>query len=172
MRGMPTEQSPSQTIGPMYGFALYEKGMERAVDPDEPGAVHIRGYVLDGDGEPLAHPDALVEVWLGDQFTRARTDAFGVWHVWVRRPSERVELPDGTVLAPYLHATVWARGLMKQAETRIYFPDEAEANAADPVLARVPEDRRHTLVATPEDDGALRFDIRLQGEGETVFFDF
>ena len=172
MTSMPEIQSPSQTNGPMYGYALYQRGMERAVDPQEPGAVLIRGSVLDGDGEPLAHPDALVEVWLGDQFTRARTDAFGVWHVWVRRPSERLELPDGTRLAPYLHATVWARGLMKQAETRIYFPDEAEANAADPVLARVPAERRSTLVAVPEDDGALRFDIRLQGPGETVFFDF
>ncbi|MFI8194639.1 protocatechuate 3,4-dioxygenase subunit alpha [Streptomyces sp. NPDC085946] len=169
---MSATQSPSQTIGPMYGYALYAKGMNRSTDPDEPGAVLIRGAVLDGEGEPVAHPDALVEVWLGDQFTRARTDAFGVWHVWVRKPEGGLELPDGTTLAPYLHATVWARGLMKQAETRIYFPDEAAANAADPVLARVPENRRHTLVAVPEDDGSLRFDIRLQGENETVFFDF
>lgn len=169
---MSATQSPSQTIGPMYGYALYEKGMNRSTDPEEPGAVLIRGAVLDGEGEPVAHPDALVEVWLGDQFTRARTDAFGVWHVWVRKPEGGLELPDGTTLAPYLHATVWARGLMKQAETRIYFPDEAAANAADPVLARVPESRRHTLVAVPEGDGSLRFDIRLQGENETVFFDF
>jgi protocatechuate 3,4-dioxygenase alpha subunit len=169
---MTSRQSPSQTIGPMYGFALYRKGMERAAEPDETGAVHIRGSVLDGDGEPLAHPDALVEVWLGDQFTRARTDAFGQWQVWIRKPTEGPVLPDGTVLAPYVHATVWARGLLKQAETRIYFPDEAEANAADPVLARVPESRRHTLIAVPDADGALRFDIRLQGEDETVFFDF
>jgi protocatechuate 3,4-dioxygenase alpha subunit len=92
--------------------------------------------------------------------------------VWIRKPTEGPVLPDGTVLAPYVHATVWARGLLKQAETRIYFPDEAEANAADPVLARVPESRRHTLIAVPDADGALRFDIRLQGEDETVFFDF
>jgi protocatechuate 3,4-dioxygenase, alpha subunit len=168
---MTVQQSPSQTIGPMYGYALYRKGMECAVDPGEEGAVLITGSVLDGEGEPVAHPDALVEVWHGEQFTRARTDAFGVWHVWVRKPDSGLELPDGTTLAPYLHATVWARGLMKQAETRIYFPDEAAANAADPVLERVPEHRRHTLVAVPV-DGGLRFDIRLQGDGETVFFDF
>ena len=168
---MTVEQSPSQTIGPMYGYALYDRGMERTVDPGAPGAVLISGSVLDGDGEPLAHPDALVEVWHGEQFARARTDAFGVWHVWVRKPATGVELPDGTVLAPYLHATVWARGLMKQAETRIYFPDEEAANAADPVLACVPEHRRHTLVAVPV-PGGLRFDIRLQGDDETVFFEF
>jgi len=166
---MSATQSPSQTIGPMYGYALYEKGMNRSTDPDEPGAVLIRGAVLDGEGEPVAHPDALVEVWLGDQFTRARTDAFGVWHVWVRKPEGGLELSDGTTLAPYLHATVWARGLMKQAETRIYFPDEAEANAADPLLSALAPARAATLVAVPAAEGGLRFDIRLQGEGETVF---
>ena len=165
-------QSPSQTIGPMYGFALYERGMNLAVDPSDPAARHIRGRVLDGDGEPLAHPDALVEVWHGEQFARARTDPFGVWEVWVRKPEGPQTLPDGTAIATYLHVTVWARGLMKQAESRLYFPEDTTAHADDPVLAAVPERRRHTLVPTVEADGTLRFDIHLQGENETVFFDF
>ncbi|MEV0688124.1 protocatechuate 3,4-dioxygenase subunit alpha [Nocardia sp. NPDC050378] len=168
---MTVGQSPSQTIGPMYGFALYEPGMNAAVSPDDPAARHVRGFVYDGNGEPLAHPDALVEVWHGDQFTRARTDAFGCWEVWIAKPTG-VTLADGTSLAPYLHVTVWARGLMKQAESRLYFPDEDAANAIDPILALVPAERRHTLRAVPADDGTLRFDIHLQGENETVFFEF
>ncbi|HET6509007.1 MAG TPA: hypothetical protein VFG42_19595 [Baekduia sp.] len=156
----------------MYGFALQQEGMERSVADDDPAALRIEGVVLDGAGEPLCYPDALVEVWHGDQFTRARTDPFGAWHVVVRKPADPGALPDGRTLAPYLHVTVWARGLMKQAETRLYFPDEQVANALDPVLALVEEGRRDLLVARRQDDGSLRFDIHLQGEREMVFFGF
>jgi protocatechuate 3,4-dioxygenase, alpha subunit len=169
---MPGTQSPSQTIGPMYGYSLYSPGMDRSVDPADPAACHLHGVILDGDGEPIAYPDAMVEVWQGEQFTRGRTDPFGVWHVWVRKPGSGLQLPDGTRLAPYLHVTVWARGLLKQAQTRLYFPEEAEANAHDPILARVPPGRRDTLIAAREEDGSLRFDIRLQRDRETVFFEF
>ena len=72
--------------------------------------------------------------------------------------------------APHLAVSVFARGLLKRAVTRMYFPDEVEANAADPVLSGVEEGRRSTLVAVPEPDGSLRFDVHLQGPGETVFF--
>jgi protocatechuate 3,4-dioxygenase alpha subunit len=71
--------------------------------------------------------------------------------------------------APHLVVTVFARGLLKHAVTRLYFPDEVEANAADPVLSRLAPERRETLVAVPE-DGGLRFDIRLQGPSHTTFF--
>ncbi|MGW1786402.1 hypothetical protein ACWCQQ_46135 [Streptomyces sp. NPDC002143] len=169
---MRLSQSPSQTIGPMYGFALYQEGMERSVAADDPAAQAIEGSLLDGDGEPIAYPDAMIEVWRGEQFARARTDAFGVWRVWVTKPEAIHLQPEGTTLAPYLHVTVWARGLLKQAETRLYFPEETSANADDPVLACVEPERRHLLIAHREANGHLRFDINLQGEQESVFFDF
>ena len=77
--------------------------------------------------------------------------------------------PEGGLQAPHIEVGVFARGLLKRVVTRIYFPDEVEANAADPVLSRLDEAARATLVAVPEDDG-LRFDIRLQGPGHTTFF--
>jgi protocatechuate 3,4-dioxygenase, alpha subunit len=164
-----SEQSPSQTIGPMYGFALYQSGMERTV-ADGPTAVSVAGRLYDGDGEPIAHPDALIEVWSANQLARSRTDAFGVWRVIVSKPKPA---PGAGITreAPYLHVTVWARGLLKQAQTRLYFPDEPIANAADPVLGLVPEARRGTLVGRAV-DGEIWFDIHLQGANETVFFDF
>ena len=164
-------QSPSQTIGPMYGFALYEKGMEHGVDPDDPDAIWIAGRMLDSDGEPIAYPDALVEIWHGEQFARARTDAFGVWQACMKKPTEVQDLADGRPQAPHLHVTAWARGLLKQAQTRVYFPDEAEANAADPVLSLVEEGRRDLLIARADGD-RLQFDICLGGERETPFFTF
>jgi protocatechuate 3,4-dioxygenase alpha subunit len=75
----------------------------------------------------------------------------------------------GLAQAPHIDVSVFARGMLHRCVTRIYFADEPEANAADPVLARVPPDRRGTLIAEPSGNG-YRFDIRLQGEGETVFF--
>ena len=161
--------SPSQTSGPLWGFALLFDGSENAVDPSSPQAVELRGRVLDGDGLPVAWPDALLEIWHGDQLARTRTDAEGWYRAVVAKP-EPGAAPDG-VLAPHLHLSLFARGLLKQLVTRMYFPDEEAANAADPVLARVPDESRPTLVARPDGDG-LRFDLILQGEGETAFFDF
>jgi protocatechuate 3,4-dioxygenase alpha subunit len=161
--------SPSQTSGPLWGFALLFDGSENAVDPSSPQAVELRGRVLDGDGLPVAWPDALLEIWHGDQLARTRTDTEGWYRAVVAKP-EPVAAPDG-VLAPHLHLSLFARGLLKQLVTRMYFPDEEAANAADPVLARVPDESRPTLLARPDGDG-LRFDLILQGEGETAFFDF
>jgi len=163
-------QSPSQTIGPLYGFALMFEGSHASVPPDSPGAVRIEGLILDGDGVPINFPEGFIEIWEGDQWVRARTDDDGIYRVVLRKP-EPQPTPDGTVLAPYLNVTVFARGLLKQALTRLYFPDEEDANAADPVLELVPEEDRHLLVAQPDGD-VLRFDIRLQGENETPFFAF
>ena len=82
----------------------------------------------------------------------------------------RVTGPHESLMAPHLAVTVMARGMLNRVVTRIYFGDEAEANASDPILSLVPAHRRDTLVATPDGAGAYRFDIRLQGAGETVFF--
>jgi protocatechuate 3,4-dioxygenase alpha subunit len=162
--------TPSQTSGPLFGFALMFEGGEDAVDPAAPGAIALEGVVLEADGEPFAYPECFLEVWQGDQFARTRTAADGSWRVTVRKP-EAERTADGETLAPHLNVTVFGRGLLKQAQTRIYFPDEQAANERDPVLALVPAERRETLIAR-EVPGGLRFDIRMQGEDETVFFDF
>lgn len=108
-------------------------------------------------------PDGLLEAWQGDQFARCRTDPEGAFHFALRKPAASAGE------APHLEVTIFARGLLRHLQTRIYFPDEAAANASDPVLSRVEPGRRGTLVAR-NDGGVLRFDVRLQGEAETVFF--
>jgi protocatechuate 3,4-dioxygenase alpha subunit len=113
----------------------------------------------------------MIEVWEGEQWARGRTDGRGWARFTIAKPAAAL-LPDGEAQAPHLNVTVFARGLLKQFQTRIYFPDEADANAADPVLALIDQDDRETLVAAPDDDGGLRFEIRLKGERPTVGFDF
>jgi protocatechuate 3,4-dioxygenase alpha subunit len=162
--------SPSQTSGPLWGFALLFDGSENGVNPASPGAIELRGRVLDGDGRPVGWPDALIEIWHGDQLARTRTDAEGLYRAVVAKPEPQTA-PDGTPLAPHLNVSLFARGLLKQLVTRIYFPDETAANAADPALGHVPPESRATLIARPDGDG-LRFDLILQGEGETAFFQF
>lgn len=142
----------------------------QAVDPGEAGAIEIHGQVFDGNGDLVAYPDALVELWAGGQFARARTDAGGTYRAVMRKPVP-APLPGGQAQAPSVNIALFARGLLKQVQTRLYFPDEEQANATDPALGMVPAQRRPTLIAHPG-DGGLRFDIRLQGEGETVFFAF
>ena len=159
---MPATPTPSQTVGPFFGFALPFAGDDRAVDPDAAGAVRIEGQLLDGAGQPV--PDGLLEAWQGDQFARCGTDPEGMFHFVVRKPA-----PGSDGHAPHLEVTVFARGLLRHLATRMYFPDEEAANAADPALLAVEPDRRHTLVAR-DDGGVLRFDVRLQGDEETVFF--
>ena len=157
--------SPSQTIGPLYGFALMWPGSEQAADPGQPGSVRIRGRVLDGAGGPVAYPEAMLELWAGDQFARTRTDSDGAFTAVLAKPTASAGQ------APNVNVSVFSRGLLKQAQTRLYFPDEAAANAADPVLTAVSADRRPRLIAR-QDGGDLVFDIHLQGDEETVFFDF
>jgi protocatechuate 3,4-dioxygenase alpha subunit len=112
-------------------------------------------------------PDAVVELWQqgddGTRWGRSGTDADGGFAFVVAKPEARA----GD--APRLDVVVFARGLLEHQITRVYFPDEAEANAADPVLSGLTEEERAVLVAEPE-DGALRFDVRMQGERATVFF--
>ena len=164
MAGDPT---PSQTVGPFFGFALPFADDAQAVDPRTPGAARIEGQVLDGAGKPV--PDALVEIWQTDQFARCRTDPEGAFHFVVVKPGE-IPGPHGRAQAPHLNVTVFARGLLRHLVTRLYFPEEKTANAADPVLQLITEaEARSTLVAA-EAGGVLRFDIQLQGDRETVFF--
>jgi protocatechuate 3,4-dioxygenase alpha subunit len=182
--------TPSQTIGPFYHFALPFPGGERLVQPDDPGAVRIAGTVYDGAGEPVA--DAMVEIWqanrsgryahpednrddlpLEEDFTgfgRCPTDGHGRYEFVTVKPGA-VPGPDGHPQAPHINVLIFARGLLRQLVTRIYFPDEEEANAADTVLSSIEDpELRQTLVATDEGN-ALCFDIRLQSENQTAFFE-
>jgi protocatechuate 3,4-dioxygenase, alpha subunit len=140
------EATPSQTVGPYLSLGLcWDDGP--VADPD---GVRVFGRVLDGAGQPI--PDALVEVWHDDPpaFARCPTDDDGRWAVLVP-PS------------PYLAVHVFARGLLRHLTTRICFVEDA-------VPLGVPAGRRATLLPDRTEDG-FRFDIRLQGERETVFFD-
>ncbi len=177
--------TPSQTVGPFFAFALPYEGGERLVSPGDPDAIRIVGAIVDGDGQPV--DDAIVEIWqanrhgryrhpedtreelpLEDGFTgfgRCTTDAEGRFEFVTVKPGAA----DGQ--APHIGVCVLARGLLRHLYTRLYFPDEAEANAADPLLSSIADPAvRSTLVAR-ERDGALAFDIHLQGERQTAFLD-
>lgn len=154
--------TPSQTVGPFFGFALPFESDADAVAPGSPGALRIEGQVLDGAGEPV--PDAMIEASSDGQFARCRTDSEGAFHLTVRKP----DAEPGH--APALNVSVFARGLLRHLATRVYFPDEQDANRDDPALQLVDPERRQTLIA--QDSGAsLRFDVNLQGDSETVFFE-
>jgi protocatechuate 3,4-dioxygenase alpha subunit len=155
--------TPSQTVGPFFGFALPFAG---DADAGVGAVVRIEGQVFDGASATV--PDAILEMWHGDVFVRCATDASGRYRVTLPKPPA-MPGPDGRTQAPHLEVSVFSRGLLRHLATRIYFPDEEDANAADPMLALVDPARRTTLVARPDGAG-LRFDIRLQGAAETVFF--
>jgi len=152
--------------------------------------VHIEGSVLDGDGKPIN--DAMIEIWQADAqgryahprdnralpntqfkgFGRSATDKDGVFSFDTVKPGA-VPGPNGKPQAPHIVVCIFSRGMLRQIYTRLYFSDEA-ANGADPILALVPADRRATLIAHKQPgsgQSVYRFDIRVQGENETVFFD-
>ena len=159
---MTLPKTPSQTVGPYYTIGLSPWSRNELASPADPGALRLHGQLLDGERQPVG--DGLVEAWdrVGRRWGRSGTDADG-------RFSFVVVKPDGSGgEAPRLDVFVFARGLLRHQLTRIYFPDEP-ANDTDPVLSALSEDERSTLVAEPE-DGALRFDIHLQGDDQTVFF--
>lgn len=163
--------TPSQTVGPFLHIGLPWPDGPNAVADDTPGALTITGSVIDGAGQPLA--DALVETWQSGAegrggFARCPTDEHGEYRVVTVVPPA-IPGRDGDIEAPHIDVSVFSRGLLDRLVTRIYFPDRAE-NATDPVLSSIDADRRDTLIATAT-DGGFRFDIRLQGDGETVFFD-
>ena len=184
-----TLPTPSQTVGPFFHIGLPDDGGEELVAPDHPHAIRVEGTVFDGGAEPV--DDALIEIWQANRhgrydhpedlreeiplepgfrgFGRCGTDASGGYRFVTVKPGP-VPHPSGGTQAPHIDVSVFARGLLKRVVTRIYCPDEAEANEADPVLSSVEPERRAALVAR-EEDGALRFDIHLQGDRETPFFD-
>lgn len=133
--------TPSQTVGPFFGVGLGRVDAE--------GPLRVEGQVLDGAGAPVA--DALLELSTAGQFGRCRTDGEGAFHFTVAE-------------APFLEVTVFARGLLRHLNTRMYFPGHEDEIPAD-----VDPGRRQTLIAQREGE-VHRFDIRLQGPGETVFF--
>jgi len=181
--------TPSQTVGPFYSFGLEWEDGPFAVAAGTAGAIRVSGRLLDGRGDPV--PDGLIETWQADPdgrfahpddprgavewaagfrgFGRCPTDAEGNWSVLTLKPG-RVPGPGGASQAPHIAVSVFARGLLQRLVTRIYFGDEREANAADPVLTSLRGgDERRTLIATPV-EGGYRLDIHLQGPDETVFF--
>ncbi len=190
--------TPSQTVGPYFKYGL-TPGNDYAwndafgndlVTPDVSGErIRIVGQVFDGEGKVV--PDSMLEIWQADAqgrfadpqdtraapnaafkgFGRCGTDAKGGFEFRTIKPGS-VPGPGGKPQAPHILLAVFARGMTQQAITRIYFEDET-ANAADPVLALVPSERRATLIAKREkgDVVTYRFDVYLQGDNETVFFD-
>ncbi|MGQ4402875.1 protocatechuate 3,4-dioxygenase subunit alpha [Streptomyces hayashii] len=186
--------TPSHTVGPFYGHALPFPGGGDIAPLGHPDAITVHGHVYDGAGDPL--PDAFLELWGADpdgelsqvdgsmrrdpasggflgrngvEFTgwgRVQTDADGHWSARTLHPGARGRS------APCLSVCVFARGLLVHLFTRIYLPGDEAALTADPLLRRVDPARRDTLIATRDRSGTYRFDIRLQGEGETVFLEF
>jgi protocatechuate 3,4-dioxygenase alpha subunit len=183
--------TPSQTIGPFLAIGLPWPDGPFVVPEAAPGAISISGLVLDGAGEPVG--DAMIETWQAAPdgsfahpddprgpgaagfrgFGRCPTGRDGRYRIVTLRPGP-LPAGDGGTEAPHIDVSVFARGLLDRVVTRIYFPDETAANAADPVLAGLTDDRRATLIAAAVPGtgaGTFRFDIRLQGGRETVFFD-
>lgn len=184
----------SQTVGPFFHDCLVREGENILARASEhPQGIRIVGQVRDGAGEPVA--DALLELWQAGPdgiypghdaggrpggvvgefrgFGRGATDAEGRFVFETLKPGA-VAAPEGGLQAPHINVSVMARGMLKRLVTRIYFDDEP-ATASDPVLARLPGGQaRASLIAQRQDDGPVatyQFDVVLQGEGETVFFD-
>ncbi|UIX29574.1 protocatechuate 3,4-dioxygenase subunit alpha [Streptomyces sp. GQFP] len=179
--------TPSHTVGPFYGYALPFPEGEQVAPKGHPDTITVHGYVLDGEGNPI--PDALLEFWQaapdgsltgapgslrrnpvtgghlgrnGTDFTgfgRVATDADGHFALYT--------LPPGNAGLPYISVCVFARGLLHHLYTRAYLAD-----GADPLLDSLSAERRATLIAAEGLRRTYRFDIRLQGEGETVFLEF
>ena len=187
------KQTPSQTVGPFYSLGLTRKPTNLLASDNTQGErIRIEGYVFDGDGKTV--PDAMVEIWQANAYGRynhpddkqekpldpnffgwgrSGTDKTGGFSFETVKPGA-VPGPDASVQAPHINVTVFARGMLVHAYTRIYFNDEP-ANETDPVLSSIKDkSRRRTLIAAREEKNGkpvYHFDIRLQGENETVFFD-
>jgi protocatechuate 3,4-dioxygenase alpha subunit len=175
--------TPWQTVGPFFHYALPYTAGPRVVGESVPGQFRLVGSVYDGEG--LAIPDALVEIWQPDEdgrfttssgifeepkgfrgFGRSATEG-GEYEFFTVKPGP-VPTVDGRSQAPHIAMSVFARGMLRRVVTRMYFP--ADRLDEDPLLGSLPADRRASLVATPAPDG-YRFDVYLQGDQETVFLD-
>lgn len=191
-------QTPSQTVGPFFAYALAPEqyGYDFAsitdgamIKGDVPGQrIRIEGRIFDGNGEIV--PDAMIEVWQADEQGRyahpadprgsnAGFEGFGRVGTGTDPASRFIfeTIKPGSIdgeQAPHINVVVFMRGLLLHAFTRLYFSDETEANARDPVLSGIPAERRHTLIAVRDETSAdvvYRLDIHMQGANETVFFD-
>jgi protocatechuate 3,4-dioxygenase alpha subunit len=186
--------TPSQTVGPFYHFALDRpEWSDLTVGGVKGEKIRIEGRILDGEGAPC--PDAFLEIWQADSsgkynhpddaqdrkpdarfrgFGRASADAQGVYRFTTIKPGP-VPGPGNTLQAPHINVTVFARGLLKHLVTRIYFADHVEANEADPLLSSIDDAaaRKTIIVEKAKDTGIpiYRFDVVLQGKGETAFFE-
>jgi protocatechuate 3,4-dioxygenase alpha subunit len=183
----------SQTVGPFFHLGMVHMERENLVPDGVPGErVTIRGKVFDGDRKVV--PDAVLEIWQADSagqyssetsgenaaaprfsgFGRVETDDQGEFRFTTIKPG-RVRSPEGALQAPHIVITLFSRGLLKPLHTRLYFPNEP-GNADDPILKLVPVERRSNLVATPStergESNVLYWNIVMQGDGETVFFDY
>jgi len=168
------QPTPSQTIGPFFHLCLeaYEIGGRLAGPAVQGERLTLIVRVLDGDGAPV--DDAVIELWQADAtfrgFGRLATNEQGVCVFETVKPG-RVTSSDGIPEAPHINVSVFARGLLKRANTRIYFAEDP-ANEQDTVLALASTERRNTLLARPDPETSVwKFDIHLCGERETVFFE-
>lgn len=184
-----TPATTSQTVGPYYAIGLNLLITPDIAPPGVPGErFTLEGRVLDSNRKPI--PDAVIEIWQANAagkyaheedtqnkpldaafrgFGRVGTDEDGAFRLTSIRPGP-VPGPNGTTQAPHLAVTVLMRGLLIRLNTRVYFPDEP-LNVTDPILALVPEARRATLIANKSAPGVIHWDVLLQGDDETVFFD-
>jgi protocatechuate 3,4-dioxygenase alpha subunit len=178
----------SQTIGPFFRFGMAWAVSRELVDPASPGAVVIEGRVLDGDGAPV--PDAMVEIWQADAGGRFPPDSgpgSGVratqagWSGFGRDLTDAVghfrfvTVPPGPVddhQAPHIDVSVFARGLLQRVVTRLYLPGDADAHGRDPLLSSIADPARRATLVAVDDGSRLLFDVRLQGDRETVFLDW
>jgi protocatechuate 3,4-dioxygenase alpha subunit len=182
--------TPSQTVGPFFHIGTDDGFIgPQLVAPDHPAALRLFGTVTDGEGAPVN--DSMIEIWQAnsagryahpedpreelpleegfDGFGRTHTDREGRYELLTVKPGV-VPGPGDRPQAPHIDVSVFARGLLKRLVTRIYFPDEAAANEADPVLSSIADLEARAALVAVEEDGGLRFDINLQGDRETTFF--
>lgn len=181
------KETPSQTAGPYVhiglateaaGFSAFTPYGADIAGPEAAGErIRVEGTILDGEGAPMT--DALLEIWQADAEGRYSNPADNTGFTGFGRAVPDFETgrfafdtvkPGSTDGAPHLHLWIVARGINLGLHTRMYFEDERDANAADPVLSALDPARRPTLIAT-RDGNAYHFDIRVQGDNETVFFD-
>jgi protocatechuate 3,4-dioxygenase alpha subunit len=188
---MSLSQTASQTVGPYFQIGLawaYRSDLFPALPTHDARRMVIEGQVFDGDGAPVV--DAVLELWQADLegrfatsadapdglcgFGRVPTDARGSFRFETLKPGRAASGGGSTVHAsgaPHISVVLSMRGLLRPVKTRIYFPDDVD-HAHDPVLALVPSERRHTLVAQHRGARALCWDVCMQGPDETVFFDY
>ena len=185
-----TGETPSQTVGPFFAIGLTAEqygyphtsiaGNDLTVPELTGDRIALTGQVFDGDGEAVG--DAMIEIWQADAAGRYVAPGSNIGFKGFGRSGTGYDdskhysfttvRPGGVGnCAPHINVVVFMRGTLNHLFTRVYFPEDGEAHLTDPVLQAVPAERRGTLLAVREGDAVYRFDIHMQGERETVFFD-